>query len=155
VLFDFGRHNGRDGSAVSTAPLLLFYASDWAGPSNSWNSRTGSQSLGYDTHNGSAPSRGSSTIDGVAVDTAVFDGNDFFTFIPYDNPPTGRPWAGLKEFSLSLVFKTGAAGQSGVNDFWQQRGIVGFERGGAGQGEFAIGLHNDGSARPGYASYCH
>jgi len=145
VLFDFGRHNGIDGSVVSKAPLLLFYASDWAGPSNSWNSRTGGQTLFYDTFEGSAPLKGSSTIAGVTVATAVFDGNDFFTstFV------SGRPWAGLNQFSLSLVFKSNASGpqtQTDINAFWNQRGILGFELGGGGQGEFAIGLYNDGSA---------
>ncbi|MFM6128063.1 MAG: putative Ig domain-containing protein, partial [Sphaerospermopsis kisseleviana] len=144
VLFDFGRHNGRDGSVVSTAPLLLFYASDWAGPNNTWYSRTGAENLFYDTFGGSAPQKSSSTIAGVTVDTAIFDGNDFFT----SSFVTGRVWAGLKEFSLSLVFKSNASGsqtQTDINAFWNQRGILGFERGGAGQGEFGIGLYNDGS----------
>ena len=144
MLFDFGRHNGRDGSVVSTAPLLLFYASDWAGPNNTWYSRTGAENLFYDTFGGSAPQKSSSTIAGVTVDTAIFDGNDFFT----SSFVTGRVWAGLKEFSLSLVFKSNASGsqtQTDINAFWNQRGILGFERGGAGQGEFGIGLYNDGS----------
>jgi hypothetical protein len=144
VLFDFGRHNGRDGAAVSTAPLFLYYASDWAGPNNSWFSRTGTQSLFYDTFGGSAPQKGTSMIAGVAVDTAVFDGNDFLT----SSFVTGRPWAGLKEFSLSLVFKSNASGpqtQTDIHAFWNQRGVLGFELGGGGQGEFAIGLYNDGS----------
>ena len=144
VLFDFGRHNGRDGSVVSTTPLLLFYASDWAGPNNTWYSRTGTENLFYDTFGGSAPQKGSSTIAGVAVDTAVFDGNDFLTstFV------TGRPWAGLKQFSLSLVFKSNSPGpqtQTNIDAFYNQRGILGFELGGGGSGEFAIGLYNDGS----------
>jgi hypothetical protein len=145
VLFDFGRHNQIDGSVVSTAPVFLYYASDWAGPNNSWFSRTGTQSLFYDTWDSSAPQKGSSTIAGVTVDTAVFDGNDFFTS-PFD---TGRPWAGLKEFSLSLVFKSNAPGaqtQTDINAFYSQRGVLGFELGGGGQGEFGIGLYNDGSA---------
>ena len=116
MLFDFGRHNGRDGSAVSTAPLLLFYASDWAGPNNTWYSRTGAENLFYDTFGGSAPQKSSSTIAGVTVDTAIFDGNDFFT----SSLVTGRVWAGLKEFSLSLVFKSNASGsqtQTDINAF--------------------------------------
>ena len=144
MLFDFGRHNGIDGAVVSTAPLLLFHASDWAGPNNTWYSRTGTQNLFYDTFEGSAPQKGSSTIAGVTVATAVFDGNDFFTS-PFES---GRPWAGLKEFSLSLVFKSNAPGaqtQTDINAFWNQRGVLGFELGGAGQGEFAIGLYNNGS----------
>ena len=144
VLFDFGRHNGRDGSVVSTTPLLLFYASDWAGPNNTWYSRTGTENLFYDIFGGSAPQKGSSTIAGVTVDTTVFDGNDFFT----SSFATGRPWAGLKQFSLSLVFKSNAPGpqtQTDINAFWNQRGILGFELGGGGQGEFAIGLYDDGS----------
>ena len=145
MLFDFGRHNGIDGAVVSTAPLLLFHASDWAGPNNTWYSRTGTQNLFYDTFEGSAPQKGSSTIAGVTVATAVFDGNDFFTS-PFES---GRPWAGLKEFSLSLVFKSNAPGaqtQTDINAFWNQRGVLGFELGGGGQGEFGIGLYNDGSA---------
>jgi len=130
---------------VQAATLFEYYASDWSGPSNSWNSRTGGQTLFYDTFEGSAPLKGSSTIAGVTVATAVFDGNDFFTstFV------SGRPWAGLNQFSLSLVFKSNASGpqtQTDINAFWNQRGILGFERGGGGQGEFAIGLYNDGSA---------
>ena len=126
------------------ATLFEYYASDWTGPNNSWASRTGSQTLFYDTFNGSAPQRGSSTISGVTVATAVFDGNDFFTS-PF---VTGRPWAGLNQFSLSLVFKSTAPGaqtQTDINAFWNQRGVLGFELGGGGQGEFAIGLYNDGS----------
>ena len=125
--------------------MFEYYASDWAGPNNSWNSRTGNQYLFYDTFNGSAPQKGSSTIAGVPVVTAVFDGNDFFTS-PF---VTGRPWAGLNQFSLSLVFKSNAPGaqtQTDINAFWNQRGVLGFELGGAGQGEFGIGLYNDGSA---------
>jgi len=130
---------------VQAATLFEYYASDWSGPSNSWNSRTGGQTLFYDTFEGSAPLKGSSTIAGVTVATAVFDGNDFFTstFV------SGRPWAGLNQFSLSLVFKSNASGpqtQTDINAFWNQRGILGFELGGGGQGEFAIGLYNDGSA---------
>ena len=126
------------------ATLFEYYASDWAGPNNSWNSRTGSQELFYDTFNGSAPQKGSSTIAGVAVATAVFDGNDFLTS-PF---VAGRPWAGLNQFSLSLVFKSNAPGpqtQTDINAFWNQRGVLGFELGGGGQGEFAIGLYNNGS----------
>ena len=126
------------------ATLFEYYASDWAGPNNSWNSRTGSQELFYDTFNGSAPQKGSSTIAGVTVATAVFDGNDFFTS-PF---VTGRPWAGLNQFSVSLVFKSNAPGaqtQTDINAFWNQRGVLGFELGGGGQGEFAIGLYNNGS----------
>ena len=125
--------------------VFEFCASDWAGPDNGWNSRTGGQTLFYDTFNGSAPQKGSSSIAGVTVATAVFDGNDFFT----SSFLIGRPWAGLNQFSLSLVFKSNAPGpqtQTDINAFWNQRGILGFERGGAGQGEFAIGLYNDGSA---------
>ena len=125
--------------------VFEFCASDWAGPNSEWNSRTGGQALFYDTFGGSAPQKGSSTIAGVTVATAVFDGNDFFT----STFGSGRPWAGLKEFSLSLVFKSNASGpqtQTDINAFWNQRGILGFELGGAGQGEFAIGLYNDGSA---------
>ena len=126
------------------ATLFEYYASDWNGPNNSWASRTGSQELFYDTFNGSAPQQGSSTIAGVAVATAVFDGNDFFTS-PF---VTGRPWAGLNQFSVSLVFKSNAPGaqtQTDINAFWNQRGVLGFELGGGGQGEFAIGLYNNGS----------
>ena len=126
--------------------VFEYYASDWAGPSNSWNSRTGNQYLFYDTFNGSAPQKGSSTIAGVPVVTAVFDGNDFLTS-PFN---LARPWAGLNQFSLSLVFKSNAPGpqtQTNINAFWNQRGILGFELGGGGQGEFAIGLYNDGSPR--------
>ena len=129
---------------TQAAVVFEYYASDWAGPNNSWNSRTGGQSLFYDTFNGSAPQKGSSTIAGVPVVTAVFDGNDFLT----SSFVTGRPWAGLKQFSLSLVFKSNAPGaqtQTDINAFWNQRGILGFEIGGAGQGEFAIGLFNDNS----------
>jgi hypothetical protein len=125
--------------------LFEYYAEDWSGPSNSWNSRTGSQTLFYDTFEGSAPQNGSSIIAGVTVATAVFDGNDFFT----STFTSGRPWAGLNQFSLSLVFKSNASGpqtQTDINAFWNQRGILGFELGGGGQGEFAIGLYNDGSA---------
>jgi hypothetical protein len=132
VLFDFGRHNGRDGSVVSPAPLLLFYASDWAGPNNTWYSRTGTENFFYDTFGGSTPQKSSNTIAGVTVDTALFDGNDFFT----SSFVTGRAWAGLKEFSLSLVFKSNASGsqtQTDINAFLNQRGILGFARGGAGQ----------------------
>ena len=129
---------------TQAAVVFEYYASDWAGPNNSWNSRTGGQTLFYDQFEGSAPQKGSSTIAGVAVDTAVFDGNDFLTstFV------TGRPWAGLKQFSLSLVFKSNSPGpqtQTNIDAFWNQRGILGFELGGGGQGEFAIGLYNDGS----------
>jgi hypothetical protein len=129
---------------TQAAVVFEYYASDWAGPNNSWNSRTGGQSLFYDTFNGSAPQKGSSTIAGVPVVTAVFDGNDFLT----SSFVTGRPWAGLKQFSLSLVFKSNAPGaqtQTDINAFWNQRGILGFELGGSGQGEFAIGLYNNGS----------
>ena len=129
---------------TQAAVVFEYYASDWAGPSNSWNSRTGGQSMFYDTFGGSAPQKGSSTIAGVSVVTAVFDGNDFLTS-PF---VTGRPWAGLKQFSLSLVFKSNAPGpqtQTDINAFWNQRGILGFEFGGGGSGEFAIGLYNDGS----------
>jgi len=129
---------------TQAAVVFEYYASDWAGPNNSWNSRTGNQYLFYDTFNGSAPQKGSSTIAGVPVVTAVFDGNDFFTS-PF---VTGRPWAGLNQFSLSLVFKSNAPGaqtQTDINAFWNQRGVLGFELGGAGQGEFAIGLYNNGS----------
>jgi len=129
---------------TQAAVVFEYYASDWAGPNNSWTSRTGNQELFYDTWQGSAPQKGSSTIAGVPVVTAVFDGNDFFTS-PF---VTGRPWAGLKEFSLSLVFKSNAPGaqtQTEINAFWNQRGVLGFELGGAGQGEFAIGLYNNGS----------
>jgi hypothetical protein len=129
---------------TEAAVVFEYYASDWAGPNNSWNSRTGGQSLFYDTFNGSAPQKGSSTIAGVPVVTAVFDGNDFLTS-PF---VVGRPWAGLKQFSLSLVFKSNAPGpqtQTNIDAFWNQRGILGFELGGGGQGEFAIGLYNDGS----------
>lgn len=129
---------------LQAAVLFEYYASDWSGPNNSWNSRTGGQTLFYDTFGGSAPQKGSSTIAGVPIATAVFDGNDFLTstFV------TGRPWAGLNQFSLSLVFKSNAPGpqtQTDINAFWNQRGILGFELGGAGQGEFAFGLYNDGS----------
>ena len=129
---------------TQAAVVFEYYASDWAGPNNSWNSRTGGQTLFYDQFEGSAPQKGSSTIAGVAVDTAVFDGNDFLTstFV------TGRPWAGLNQFSLSLVFKSNSPGpqtQTNIDAFWNQRGILGFELGGGGQGEFAIGLYNDGS----------
>ena len=129
---------------TQAAVVFEYYASDWAGPNNSWNSRTGGQSLFYDTFNGSAPQKGSSTIAGVPVVTAAFDGNDFLTstFV------TGRPWAGLNQFSLSLVFKSNSPGpqtQTNIDAFWNQRGILGFELGGGGQGEFAIGLYNDGS----------
>lgn len=125
--------------------MFEYYAEDWSGPSNSWNSRTGGQTLFYDTFGGSAPLKSSSTIAGVTVATAVFGGNDFFT----STFTSGRPWAGLNQFSLSLVFKSNASGpqtQTDINAFWNQRGILGFERGGGGQGEFAIGLYNDGSA---------
>ena len=73
------------------ATLFEYYAEDWTGPSDSWNSRTGSQTMFYDTFGGSAPQKGFSTIAGVTVATAVFDGNDFLTstFV------TGRPWAVL------------------------------------------------------------
>lgn len=130
---------------LQASSVFEFCASDWAGPNNEWNSRTGGQTLFYDTWGGSAPQKGSSTIAGVAVATAVFDGNDFFT----STFGSGRPWAGLNEFSLSLVFKsnvTALTTETNVNAFWNQRGILGFELGGAGQGEFAIGLYNDGSA---------
>ena len=129
---------------TQAAVVFEYYASDWSGPNSSWNSRTGSQYLFYDTFGGSAPQKGSSTIAGVPVVTAVFDGNDFLTS-PF---VTGRPWAGLKQFSLSLVFKSNAPGpqtQTDINAFWNQRGILGFELGGGGSGEFAIGLYNDGS----------
>ena len=142
VLFCFLACFGLNLQATS---VFEFCASDWAGPNNEWNSRTGGQTLFYDTFGGSAPQKGFSTIAGVTVATAVFDGNDFFT----STFGSGRPWAGLKEFSLSLVFKSNAPGpqtQTDINAFWNQRGILGFERGGAGQGEFAIGLYNDGSA---------
>jgi len=130
---------------LQATSVFEFCASDWAGPYNSWTSRTGNQELFYDTWQGSAPQKGFSTIAGVTVATAVFDGNDFFT----STFGSGRPWAGLKEFSLSLVFKSNAPGpqtQTDINAFWNQRGVLGFELGGAGQGEFAIGLYNDGSA---------
>jgi len=131
------------GLNVQAATLFEYYAKDWEGPGNNWTSKTGTHFLFYDTWGGSAPQKGSSTIAGVPVATAFFDGNDYFTS-PFTS--AGSPWAGLKEFSLSLVFKSGAAGQNGVNDFWQQRGIVGFERGGVGQGEFAIGIWSNGVA---------
>ena len=129
---------------TQAAVVFEYYASDWAGPNNSWNSRTGNQYLFYDTFNGSAPQKGSSTIAGVPVVTAVFDGNDFLTS-PFD---LARPWAGLNQFSLSLVFKSNSPGpqtQTDINAFWNQRGILGFELGGGGQGEFAIGLYDDAS----------
>ena len=129
---------------TQAAVVFEYHASDWSGPNNSWSSRTGSEYLFYDTFNGSAPQKGSSTIAGVPVVTAAFDGNDFLTstFV------TGRPWAGLNQFSLSLVFKSNSPGpqtQTNIDAFWNQRGILGFELGGGGQGEFAIGLYNDGS----------
>ena len=130
---------------LQATSVFEFCASDWAGPNNEWNSRTGGQTLFYDTYGGSAPQKGSSTIAGVTVATAVFDGNDFLT----STFGSGRPWAGLSQFSLSLVFKSNVSAltsETNVDAFWNQRGILGFEIGGAGQGEFAIGLYNDGSA---------
>ncbi len=130
---------------ANASMLFDFYASDWAGPNNEWVSRTGSQTLFYDTFNGSAPQKGTDIIGGVNVDTAVFDGNDFFTTLLAQ---TNRPWAGLNEFSLSIVFRSNTDTSSSgtdINAFWNYDGIIGFEVGGAGQGEFGIGLYHDGS----------
>jgi len=129
---------------LQATSVFEFCASDWAGPNNEWNSRTGGQTLFYDTYGGSAPQKGSSTIAGVTVATAVFDGNDFLT----STFGSGRPWAGLSQFSLSLVFKSNVSAltsETNVNAFWNQRGVLGFELREGGQGEFAIGLYNDGS----------
>ncbi len=126
--------------------LFDFYASDWAGPNNEWVSRTGSLTLFYDTFNGSAPQKGTDSIGGVTVDTAVFDGNDFFTTLI---DQTNRPWAGRTEFSISIVFRSitdTSNSETDLNAFWNHEGIIGFEMGGTGQGEFGIGLYNDGSA---------
>jgi len=126
--------------------LFDFYASDWSGPNSTWASRTGSQTLFYDTYNGSAPQKGTNTIAGFNVDTVVFDGNDFLT------TPLGqvdRPWAGLAEFSVSIVFRSNtdtSSSETDVNAFWNHEGIMGFEVGGPGQGEFGIGLYKDGTA---------
>ncbi len=131
--------------SVHAGKLFDFYASDWSGPNNAWTSRTGSQTLFYDTFNGSAPQKGSAIIGGVIVDTAVFDGNDFLT-TPLNQ--SNRPWAGLSEFSISIVFRSNTdtgSSESDINAFWNHEGIIGFEVGGAGQGEFGIGLYNDGT----------
>jgi len=126
--------------------LFDFYASDWVGPNNAWVSRTGGQTMFYDTFNGSAPQKGTDTISGYTVDTALFDGNDFFTTLLAQ---TNRPWAGLSQFSLSIVFRSNtdtSGSETDINAFWNHEGIMGFEVGGVGQGEFGIGLYNNGSA---------
>jgi len=144
---------------VQAAKIFEYFASDWPGPSNNWVSRSppgnavNGQILFWDNFQASnapvasAPQKGSSTIGGVNFGTAVFSGNDFFTSTFTNSTYPNYPWAGLKQFSLSLVFKSSSplATTTDVNAFWAQRGILGFERGGVGQGEFAIGLYNDGS----------
>ena len=128
------------------AMLFDFYASDWTGPNNSWASRTGSQTFFYDTFNGSAPQKGTNTIGAVPVVFASFDGNDFFTTTLSQ---TNRSWAGLSEFSITIVFRSNtgiSSSETDINAFWNQEGILGFEVNGVGQGEFAIGLYNDGTA---------
>ena len=159
-LFAFFCFLGVFGVQVQAAKIFEYFASDWPGPSNNWISRTPSgsvtngQILFWDNFKApnapvaSAPQKGSSTIAGVSFGTAVFNGNDFFTSTFTNSTYTNYPWAGLKEFSLSLVFKSSSplATTTDVNAFWAQRGILGFERGGVGAGEFAISLYNDGSS---------
>jgi len=85
------------------------------------------------------------TLDGVAIKTAVFDGNDFLT-TPLEQ--TDRPWAGISEFSITVVFRSktppvGAA--TDLNAFHDFKGILGFEVGGLNSGDFGIGIWNDGT----------
>ena len=115
--------------------VIEWFASDWAGANSSWESRTGKQTLFYDTYQGSAPLLSKDTLDGAVINTAVFSGKDFLT-TPLEQ--TDRPWAGISEFSITVVFrsKTPPAGAAtDLNAFHDFKGIVGFEVGGLNSGD--------------------
>jgi hypothetical protein len=134
----------------AAAPLqagttVEWFASDWPGANSSWESRTGKQTLFYDTYQGSAPLLSEDTLDGAVIKTAVFSGKDFLT-TPLEQ--TDRPWAGISEFSITVVFrsKTSPAGAAtDLNAFHDFKGILGFEVGGLNSGDFGIGIWNDGT----------
>ena len=130
---------------LQAGTVIEWFASDWAGANSSWVSRTGNQTLFYDTYKDSAPFLGEDTLSGVAIKTAVFSGKDFLT-TPLEQ--TDRPWAGISEFSITVVFrsKTPPAGAStDLNAFYDYKGIMGFEVGGIGSGDFGVGIWNDGT----------
>lgn len=132
---------------LQAGTVIEWFAADWAGANSSWVSRTGNQTLFYDTYQGSAPFLGEDTLDGVAVKTAVFSGKDFLT-TPLEQ--MDRPWAGISEFSITVVFrsKTPPAGAStDLNAFHEFKGILGFEVGGLNSGDFGIGIWNDGTSQ--------
>jgi hypothetical protein len=132
---------------LQAGTVIEWFASDWPGAKSSWLSRTGGQTFFYDTYEGSAPVLGEDTLDGVAIKTAVFNGKDFLT-TPLEQ--TDRPWAGIAEFSVTVVFrsKTPPAGAStDLNAFHEFKGILGFEVGGLNSGDFGIGIWNDGTSQ--------
>jgi len=127
--------------------VIEWFASEWPGPKNSWDSRAGNQTLFFDTYEGSAPQKGTDTLHGITISTVVFDGNDFFT-TPLEQQQ--RLWSGLSEFSLTVVFrsKTPQAGAStDVHAFWNFKGILGFDVIEPDGGEFALGVWDDGTGR--------
>lgn len=130
---------------LQAGTVIEWFASDWAGANSSWVSRTGNQTLFYDTYKDSAPFLAEDTLSGVPIKTAVFSGKDFLTTMLEQ---TDRPWAGISEFSITVVFrsKTPPAGAStDLNAFYDYKGIMGFEVGGIGSGDFGIGIWNDGT----------
>ncbi len=134
-------------SPLQAGTVVEWIASDWPGPGSVWQSRTGNQILFYDTYNGSAPQKGADTLHGVAIETVVFDGNDFLTTPLEEHHPL---WAGLSELSLTVVFssKTPPAGAAtDIHAFWNYKGIIGFDVGDPDGGEFAIGIWDDGTGR--------
>ena len=89
---------------------------------------------------GTAPTKGSASINGTNVDLIGFNGsNGFVIETPAGSP---SPLTGLTQFSVSAVvrFPTTAVGNGTENNFFQYNGLVGFEQPGAGVGDFGLGL---------------
>jgi hypothetical protein len=120
--------------AIAPAAIIMDWdASNWSGVSgDSWTDSVGG--VVAVKGGGDGPVKSTVTLNGTSIDIINFTADSF------DVNTTSYPLVGLKEFSISLLFSTSSAGVSTENNFYQWNGLVGKESGGAGVGDWAIGM---------------
>ena len=124
-------------AGVSQATLVIDYdATTWAGGTAAWTDSTAGLAAPIGT---GVPVKSTATIGTTPVDIVAFNGSSTF-----DVNSTTHPLVGLKQYSISAVFRAPqAAAGNGVSDaFFRYQGITGKELAGQGVGDFGLGLAN-------------
>ena len=126
--------------------IMDWDASTWAGGAATWKDTAGGVVA---VRGAGQPTKATAMIGMSTVDIIQFGGSSFDINTPPNPANPIHKLVGLQQFTISAVFRVtvGATGAGGENDFYNNNGITGVEIGGAGVGDWALGLSkNNGNA---------